>query len=124
MAGNLNDGNVVGNLNDGNVVGNLNDGNVVGNLNDGNVGKETEDNDSPDNGLHSAVHVVLGVLQHSPYCCLASVADPDQGWIGGLFDPWIRDGKKTGSGSGINNRSYFRELRNKILWVKKYLKII
>jgi hypothetical protein len=42
----------------------------AGNLNDGNVGQETEDNDSPDNGLHSAVHVVFGVLQHSKYSCL------------------------------------------------------
>jgi hypothetical protein len=37
-----------------------------------------------------------------------------------LFDPWIRDGKKSRSGSGIWIRdehpgSYFRELRNNVL---------
>ncbi len=33
-----------------------------------------------------------------------SVADPDPGsGIGCLFDPWIRDGRKSSSGSGMNN---------------------
>jgi hypothetical protein len=33
-----------------------------------------------------------------------SVADPDPGSeIGYLFDPWIRDGRKSASGSGMNN---------------------
>ncbi len=34
---------------------------------------------------------------------LNSVADPDPGsGIGCFFDPWIRDGKKSDPGSGIN----------------------
>jgi hypothetical protein len=45
-----------------------------------------------------------------------SVADPDPGsGIGYLFDPWIRDGRKSASGSGIRDEqpeSYFLELRN------------
>ncbi len=45
-----------------------------------------------------------------------SVADPDPGsGIGCLFDPWIRDGRKSASGSGIRDEqpgSYFLELRN------------
>jgi hypothetical protein len=44
----------------------------------------------------------------------SSVADPESG-IGCLFDPWIRDGRKSASGSGIRNEqpgSYFLELRN------------
>jgi hypothetical protein len=45
-----------------------------------------------------------------------SVADPDPGsGIGYLFDPWIRDGRKSESGSGIRDEqpgSYFLELRN------------
>jgi hypothetical protein len=45
-----------------------------------------------------------------------SVADPDPGsGIGCFFDPWIRDGKKSASGSGIRDEqpgSYFLELRN------------
>jgi hypothetical protein len=33
-----------------------------------------------------------------------SVADPDPGsGIGCFFDPWIRDGRKSASGSGMNN---------------------
>jgi hypothetical protein len=46
----------------------------------------------------------------------SSVADPDPGsGIGCLFDPWIRDGRKSASGSGIRDEqpgSYFLELRN------------
>jgi hypothetical protein len=46
----------------------------------------------------------------------ASVADPDPGsGIGCLFDPGIRDGRKSASGSGIRDEqpgSYFLELRN------------
>jgi hypothetical protein len=45
-----------------------------------------------------------------------SVADPDPGsGIGCLFDPGIRDGRKSASGSGIRDEqpgSYFLELRN------------
>jgi hypothetical protein len=45
-----------------------------------------------------------------------SVADLDPGsGIGCLFDPWIRDGRKSASGSGIRDEqpgSYFLELRN------------
>jgi hypothetical protein len=45
-----------------------------------------------------------------------SVADPDPGsGIGYLFDPGIRDGRKSASGSGIRDEqpgSYFLELRN------------
>jgi hypothetical protein len=45
-----------------------------------------------------------------------SVADPDPGsGIGYLFDPWIRDGRKSASGSGIRDEqpgSCFVELRN------------
>jgi hypothetical protein len=44
----------------------------------------------------------------------SSVADPGSG-IGCLFDPWIRDGRKSASGSGIRDEqpgSYFLELRN------------
>jgi hypothetical protein len=34
----------------------------------------------------------------------SSVADPDPGsGIGCLFDPWIRDGRKSASGYGMNN---------------------
>ncbi len=34
----------------------------------------------------------------------SSVADPDPGsGIGCLFDPWFRDGRKSASGSGMNN---------------------
>jgi hypothetical protein len=46
----------------------------------------------------------------------SSVADPDpESGIGCLFDPWIRDGRKSASGSGIQDEqpgSYFLELRN------------
>jgi hypothetical protein len=45
---------------------------------------------------------------------LFSVADPGSG-IGCLFDPWIRHGRKSESGSGIRDEqpgSYFLELRN------------
>jgi hypothetical protein len=38
--------------------------------------------------------------------------------IGCLFDPWIRDGRKSASGSGIRDEqpgSYFLELRNNFL---------
>jgi hypothetical protein len=52
---------------------------------------------------------VSATLQHS-------VADPDPGsGIRCLFDPWIRDGRKLASGSGIRDEqpgSYFLELRN------------
>jgi hypothetical protein len=45
-----------------------------------------------------------------------SVADPDPGsGIGCFFDPGIRDGRKSASGSGIRDEqpgSYFLELRN------------
>ena len=53
-----------------------------------------------------------------PYYCikLCSVADPDPGsGIGCLFDPGIRDGRKSAYGSGIRDeqpRSYFLQLRN------------
>jgi hypothetical protein len=54
-----------------------------------------------------------------------SVADPDPGsGIGCLFDPGIRDGIKSASGSGIRDEqpgSYFLELRNHFFaffWVK------
>jgi hypothetical protein len=43
-----------------------------------------------------------------------SVADPGSG-IGCLFDPGIRDGRQSASGSGIRDEqpgSYFLELRN------------
>ncbi len=47
---------------------------------------------------------------------LNSVADPDPGsGIGCLFDPEIRDGRKSASESGIRDEqpgSYFLELRN------------
>jgi hypothetical protein len=35
-----------------------------------------------------------------------------------LFEPWIREGKKSGSGSGsriLDEQPYFRELRNNFL---------
>jgi hypothetical protein len=47
---------------------------------------------------------------------ICSVADPDPGsGIGCFFDPGIRDGRKSASGSGIRDEqpgSYFLELRN------------
>ncbi len=49
-------------------------------------------------------------------CQKSSVGDPDPGFrIGCFFDPWIRDGRKSASGSGIRNEqpgSYFLELKN------------
>jgi hypothetical protein len=45
-----------------------------------------------------------------------SVANPDPGsGIGDLFDPWIRDGRKSASGSGIRDEQpgyYFFEVKN------------
>jgi hypothetical protein len=35
-----------------------------------------------------------------------------------LFDPWIRVGKKSGSGSGINNPDHISESLETIFWVK------
>jgi hypothetical protein len=57
--------------------------------------------------------ITLFILTHFIF---RSVADPDPGsGIGCLFDPWIRDGRKSASGSGIRDEhpgSYFLELRN------------
>ena len=56
---------------------------------------------------------------------LTSVADPEPGsGIGCLFDPWIRDGRKSASGSGMNNPDrIFESLETIFLlfWGLKYL---
>jgi hypothetical protein len=58
---------------------------------------------------------MLPVLDHRERCCGSGIRC--------FFDPWIRDGKNPGLGSGIRNKypnSYFREFSFNF-WGLKYL---
>jgi hypothetical protein len=52
---------------------------------------------------------------------LLSVAVPADPVSGAFLTPGSGTGKKSGSGSGMNNPAYFRELRNNFLGSNTYL---
>ncbi len=71
-------------------------------------------------GRDPNISVLLGVrdmslLQESIFACIYQCCGSG---TRGLFDPGIRDGKKTGSGSGMNNLVDISESLETIFWVK------